>query len=181
MRKIQITDQTEIFRDKYIILKKADYQSGAHQGNWTYLERTNNTKASVIIPLLPKTNEIILIKQFRIPLNNYIIEFPAGLIDEGESPTDAALRELKEETGYNATLKACSPALATSAGLCSEEIYLVEVEVSGEPELQKLEAAEDIEVLKLPLNDALNMLEKLVEANNYRIDSKVYSYLKAIS
>lgn len=45
-----------------------------------------------------KGKSIILVKQYRPPLGKYLIEFPAGLSDENESPETTALRELKEET-----------------------------------------------------------------------------------
>lgn len=55
-----------------------------------------------IIAILDTTHgpEILLQKQFRPPINKVSIEVPAGLIDEGETPEQCAVRELKEETGY---------------------------------------------------------------------------------
>jgi ADP-ribose pyrophosphatase len=47
--------------------------------------------------------EMLFIKIFRIPLNKWVIEWPAGFIDEGETPMQAAIRELKEEGGYVGT------------------------------------------------------------------------------
>lgn len=64
---------------------------------------THNDKAEgcVIYPLLKDDPEkIILIRQYRYPLGRFIYELPAGLIEDGESPEQAAIRELKEETGY---------------------------------------------------------------------------------
>ncbi len=56
---------------------------------------------------IPKVNEdeVVLVKQFRPALDAYTIEAPAGLIDENETPEEAALRELREECGYVGTIK----------------------------------------------------------------------------
>lgn len=55
-----------------------------------------------IVAILEKANgpEILLQKQFRAPIDKVCIEVPAGLVDEGETAKEAAVRELKEETGY---------------------------------------------------------------------------------
>jgi len=63
----------------------------------------------------------VIIEQFRAPVGKYVIELPAGLIDGGETPEDAAIRELEEETGFKATkvlesstLQVCDPGMTTA-------------------------------------------------------------------
>ena len=51
----------------------------------------------------------MLQKQFRPPINKVVIEVPAGLVDEGESPEESAIRELREETGYIGIAAEVSP------------------------------------------------------------------------
>lgn len=62
-------------------------------------------------PLRDVGPEIVLQKQFRPPLDKVVIEIPAGLIDEGETAEQAAIRELKEETGYVAEVLETSPVM----------------------------------------------------------------------
>ncbi len=55
-----------------------------------------------MVEILPVTleNKVILILQYRIPVTSWVLECPAGQIDASESPSEAAVRELREETGY---------------------------------------------------------------------------------
>jgi 8-oxo-dGTP pyrophosphatase MutT (NUDIX family) len=55
--------------------------------------------------------EVLLQKQFRPPLDKVVIEVPAGLVDAGETAEEAAVRELKEETGYVGTVSETSPVM----------------------------------------------------------------------
>ncbi len=70
-------------------------------GKETSREYIKHPGAVVIIPVLDD-GSILLERQFRYPVNQVIIEFPAGKIDPGEASLDCAKRELLEETGYTA-------------------------------------------------------------------------------
>lgn len=102
-------------------------------------------------------DEILLIKEFRYPLNNWVIAFPAGLMEPGESIFDCAMRELQEETGYSIISADGIPKIHplsqpgySSAGMSEESVQIVYayVEKTGEP---KPEPKEFIEVFTLKI------------------------------
>ncbi|XP_061179052.1 ADP-sugar pyrophosphatase-like [Saccostrea echinata] len=103
-----------------------------------------------------------------------------GLVDEGESPETAALRELYEETGYTASVKHVSPASCLDPGIGNTTVQLVSVEIDGNDEKnvnpkQKTDETEFIEVVLIPLDDLLERLDEY-SRNGHSVDSRVYSY-----
>ena len=125
---------------------------------------------------------LLLQKQFRPPLNKVTIEVPSGLVDEGEDIGTAALRELKEETGYVATIPGDAKAaegfiMWNDPGFCNTNTKMIFVEVdmsdhrNQKPE-PELEENEYIETFTLPLDNLWNKLEEL-DKQGFGIDARV--------
>ena len=78
-----------------------------------------------IIPITKK-NKIIMVKQFRKPLEKVVLEIPAGKIDpgEGQHPEKTALRELEEETGYHTEKLTYINEMYLSPGFSNEKLYI---------------------------------------------------------
>lgn len=88
------------FRNRWIEVHAAGYQAAAGKYNYTFVSRTR--KSVVIMPYFSATDSFLLVSQFRPPIGKTIWQFPAGLVETGDSLTAAARRELSEETGYKA-------------------------------------------------------------------------------
>ena len=114
-------------------------------------EWTSGYKAVVIFPITPD-QEVVLIRNFRIPLTQYVIELPAGAKDKkNESDIETAARELLEETGYRAgTLTPITspwPASPSNSGaLCTA---FAATDLVGEREISG-DSTEDISIIKVP-------------------------------
>lgn len=158
------------FLTRYYTGKNGDVLS------WDFVERINDSKAVMIVAKTKETESYLVVKQFRAPFNDYIHEFPAGLIDRNETVGQAALRELEEETGYSGTIIKTGCPLATSPGLTSETIYIVHVECDEEPKTHvRHEAAEDIEVIKLNPSEIHSFLMN----TSGILSAKMYSILSS--
>lgn len=79
--------------------------------------------AVAIIPVLPD-GRILLVRQFRHPVGQVLLEIPAGKLDPGESPDACAARELEEETGYRAKSLERKASVFTGPGFTNEVIHL---------------------------------------------------------
>lgn len=98
----------------------------------------------------PEKDKLVLIKQFRYPLGDYVYEFPAGLVESGEDMLDAATREMYEETGLTFQPKRSSDwsrPYFTTVGMTDESCSTVFGYCTGEPTNCHQEAAEDIRIV----------------------------------
>jgi 8-oxo-dGTP pyrophosphatase MutT (NUDIX family) len=112
-----------------------------------------------IIPLSPQ-NEVILIRQYRHGTRDVTLEIPGGLVEEDDSPEEAAERELFEETGFRASeiipLGFVHPNPAIQNNRCYTFIAK-DVFPDGE---QSLDEKEDIEVLRRPVTEIPRLIKE---------------------
>lgn len=149
---VKNTEERILYKGKWISLKETIYKAkNGEEVRWESIERTNTSKTVVIAAKLIPSNRYVFIKQYRPAINNYILGFPAGLIEE-ENLEEEALRELKEETGYIGTIRSISPELYSNAALVSDTVRLANIEIDenlsqNKNPIQHLESEEEIEVL----------------------------------
>jgi len=129
-------------------------------GRTTTVDVVRHSSSVVIIPV-PEPGKIILIKQFRHPVNKFLWEFPAGSVDEGETPDDAARRECHEEIGLVPATVVRLTALYPTPGYCDEQ--MVFFRVSGLEETDEkahMDEDEDIEAKTFELRDVREMARR---------------------
>lgn len=110
-------------------LYEGDFLRLLKAGRWEYVQRTG-ARGAVHIVAITQENKILLVEQHRIPVGRNVIELPAGVVGdesghEGESPEQAAVRELVEETGYEPARVERIHQAPSSPGMASEIITLV--------------------------------------------------------
>ena len=114
---------------------------------------------AVGIVAITDDNKVVLVKQFRKPIEKPIFEIPAGKLEKNESPKECAERELKEETGYSAKNIKLIHKFFTSAGF-SNEILFVYLATGLTPGENNLDADEFLDVYEIELEEAYNMVLK---------------------
>ncbi|OAA31060.1 ADP-ribose pyrophosphatase [Kosmotoga arenicorallina S304] len=134
----------EIFTGNIIKVEK--HRVKLIDGSESHREVVRHQGAVAVVPVFG--DKIILVKQFRFPVNQFLLEIPAGKLEEGEEPELCAVRELKEETGYKAMKLTKLSEMYTSPGFSDEKIhiFLAEVIPDGEPEPDSGEFIEKIEL-----------------------------------
>lgn len=113
---------------------------------------------SMVVPIT-KNQEFVFVKQYKHAAGEIMIEFPAGLADEGEAPQEAAERELLEETGFSGEISMLTKLYKNPTKAVGRTyVYLLENAVQG----KKVEGDdnEEIEVVVVPYKKALEMVRK---------------------
>ena len=114
--------------------------------------------AAAMVPMLNK-QEVVLIKQYRHAIREFIWEIPAGTLDTGESPINCARRELVEETGYSADDWHQLGTITPLPG-CSDERIHIFLASDLKPAEQNLDDDEMLKVHQVKLKEALQMILK---------------------
>jgi len=191
MNKTEITKINPLVETKFLSLYDIEYKNKQNiDRNWTVASRKNKAKleeiylqnkedkidAVVIAALHKEENKLVVIKQFRVPINNYIYELPAGLVDNSEDIKTTVARELKEETGLELidinNINSIDK-VYLSPGMTDESVAFVYCTCSGKISKEYLEADEDIEAILVSQEEATELLK-----GNTKIDIKFYLTLQ---
>ncbi|KAI1075462.1 NUDIX hydrolase domain-like protein [Whalleya microplaca] len=173
---------------KWTELRKIEWvdQSGKDR-IWETAARKTRGKGGIdavaIAPILrhpSRPPSTLVILQYRPPVEATCVEFPAGLIDEGETPGQAAVRELKEETGYEGQILDISPTIVSDPGLTNANMQMATVEVNlgendEEPE-QHLDDGEHIERLIVPIVELYDKLQALSKEPGTIVDARLFHW-----
>lgn len=192
MKQNKVTKIDSLAETKYLSFYQAEYEN--KKGNnrtWTiasrkdyntlqrqFFENLEDTTDGVIIAAYHiERKKLVIIKQFRIPLNDYVYELTAGLIDPGEDAESTIRRELKEETGLDIVdiiTNRGSRKLYVSAGMTDESLNLVYCTCCGDISDENLEDDECIEALLVSQEEARDLI-----LSNEKFDIKCYLVLQS--
>ncbi len=136
----------EIHKDKVVM----------PNGNVTVRETVVRGHAVGIIPV-DENGNIIFVRQYRHAARDFILEIPAGMIEKGEEPIEAAKRELEEETGYKCETPYFISDSYMAIGICTEKVYLYIAE-NLEKGAPNPDPDEFIELERHSVNEAVEMI-----------------------
>lgn len=190
MEKQRIKELITLNRTKFLNFYKAIYKNKrGEEGNWIIASRKteevmrrqffegkeDEPDAVIIVAMHEESEKLVLIRQYRVPLNDYIYELPAGLIDQGEDYKVSVARELKEETGLELTsieTDKSTHKVYLSAGMTDESSALIYCKCKGTLSKAYMEADEDIEPMLVSKEEAREILE-----SDHKLDIKAYMVL----
>ena len=169
-------DVTTLYQGRWLRLSK--------RGSWEYAERTNPGGAAIILAITPES-KVIFIEQFRAPIQKRTIEFPAGLIgDEPEAAeeeaSNAAARELEEETGWRPAVVDYVHGGPSSAGMSTEYQHFFRARQLTRVGPGGGLPGENITVHEIDLAHAATFLVERMQAG-FAVDPKVYAGLYFLS
>ncbi|MBE6062135.1 MAG: NUDIX hydrolase [Clostridium butyricum] len=190
MKSSKITEIKALVKTKFLSMYEAKYENRVgNEKSWIiatrkseeylnekFFEGKKDSEDAVLIAALHKpSNKLVLVKQFRVPTNDFVYELTAGLIDSGEDSSTAARRELKEETGLK-LLEVISEKkkLYLSPGMTDESVNLIFCTCEGEISDQFLEDDESIEAMMISKEEAEELLK-----NDAVMDAKCYLVLQS--
>lgn len=178
---MKILSQKILWEGRFMRVVGKEFQTEeGYRGLWEAIERTNSKEIVCIFALTPD-KELIMTKQFRIPINSFVLELPAGLSDKtGEALEDTARRELLEETGYRADkfIKIQEGPFNSGMSNCVMAVYFApDAKYAGFSAAAK-DDAEEIEVVKMPLNRLTDFCAN--QHDGFMVDIKILGALKIL-
>lgn len=149
----ELVDRQELFKGRIIKLTvdKVRFLSGADVN----LEVLHHPGGAAVVALTNQ-DQVALVKQYRHPMGEYLLELPAGKLEPGDNPVQAARRELAEEAGLQAENWQLLSQAYPAPGYCSERLYIYLATELTEIERQPDED-EEIDVIYVSFKEACEM------------------------
>ncbi|HUZ60930.1 MAG TPA: NUDIX hydrolase [Hanamia sp.] len=130
-----------------------------------YVVELSTTVCAVAVT---QEGEVLMVRQYRHPIEETLIEIPGGFIDENETPEQAIKRELKEETGYEFSSIINVGKIAANPGVLNNYTYLFLARGGKKTSRQKLDKTEELEVEKISLQELKKLFleNKIMQATH---------------
>ena len=158
MNSADVLNREIVFEGKVFDVERAKVR--LPHGRESTQEVVRHSKSAVLIPV-PAPGQLILIRQYRFALNTWMWELPAGSVDEGESPEQAAARECHEEIGKVPATIVRLAALYPTPGYCDEEMIFFRLSsLEDTHEKAAVDEDEDIEARTFELREAREMIRR---------------------
>ncbi|QPC81637.1 NUDIX hydrolase [Phototrophicus methaneseepsis] len=152
----KILGSTRVYDGKLVKVDKLTVQL---PDNATALREVVQHPGAVAIVPIDAENNVLLVRQFRIAANKSLLEIPAGTLEPGEQPDLAAVREMREETGYHPGQIQPIGGIYAAPGYTTEYIHLYYATDLTESPLDQDED-EFIELIRMPYAESLRLIEK---------------------
>lgn len=157
-----------------------DWITLRERDGWEYASRRHRSDVVIVIAVTAQ-RELLMVEQYRIPVQASTIELPAGLVGDitahsDESLQQAAMRELEEETGYRAQSLQLVLSGPTSAGLTDEQVHMFRAHGCQQTGAGGGDASENIKVHKVPLTELPQWLHDR-QKQGQQLDPKIFAAL----
>lgn len=171
----KLKDVKKLTNNKWLNLYEVNYSNNKKDISWTFASRRNIKQLKcknendfvdsiAVIPRFVKDNEeyLVMCKEFRLPINDYVYSFPAGLVEKDEDLETTAKREVTEEIGAKITnIQRLTDLCYNSEGMTDENVVIFLADVNKIYD-QNLQDSEDIERVIVKVSDLKNFMQNKI-------------------
>ena len=149
-----VTKREIVFKGRVFTIIRDEVR---HESGYDSVREVVQHDGGAVVAAVFPDLDVLLIRQFRYPIQDTIYELPAGKLNPGEDPAACASRELIEETGWRASELQPLVSMLTTPGFCSEVLHLFLAQDLHEDRQRLEEGEESIEIERVQLSEALRM------------------------